>query len=332
MQFPVLVPRQIAAVVLVALAAAACQTAEPAVAPAREVAPQMSASELAERLSLVRRVRESGEIVLESADGDSIVLYPDTTVVSVHGTTLTSTTPVATRSGDVWLTKEDAALVESTWITSTAMEPRDWPTLEPLPEGAAGTSGASGSYAPSSGLYTDRPTASEMRAWSVAGARRAWRYIVIHHSATDTGNAKAFDAEHKQRRDKDGRHWEGLGYDFVIGNGTGSADGAVEVGYRWRDQKRGAHAGNDLMNEQGIGICLVGDFTKTRPTAAQMRSLSRLCNFLSSYCGIPRSNYRLHGDVRQTSCPGPLFPRDFLDEPRPARATAAARSPDPGPR
>jgi hypothetical protein len=165
-----------------------------------------------------------------------------------------------------------------------------------------------------------------MRAWSISGARRAWRYIVIHHSATETGCAKAFDAEHRQRRDKDGRRWDGLGYDFVIGNGTGSGDGAVEVGYRWRDQKRGAHAGNDLMNEQGIGICLVGDFTKSSPTAAQMRSLSRLCNYLSAYCGIPRSNFRLHGDVKTTSCPGPLFPRDFMSVQRATRATASTGS------
>lgn len=332
MHFSLLVPRRLAAVVLVALAAAACQTAEPAVAPPRDVPPQVSASELAEKLSLVRRVRESGEIVLDASDGDSIVLYPDTTVVSVHGTTLKSSVPIATRNGDVWLTKLDAELVESTWITSTAMEPRDWPTLEPLPESGAGATGPGGDYPRPTGLYADQPTAAEARAWSINGARRAWRYIVIHHSATDTGSAKAFDAEHKERRDKDGRRWEGLGYDFVIGNGTGSGDGAVEVGYRWSQQKRGAHAGNDLMNEQGIGICLVGDFTKNRPTAAQMKSLSRLCNFLSAYCGIPRANYRLHGDVRHTSCPGPLFPRDFLSVERPARATAATGSSDSSPR
>jgi hypothetical protein len=324
-------PRRLAAVVLAALAAAACQSTEPLTLPPLEEPPQVSSSELAERLSLVRHTRDEGEIVLEAGDGDTIVLYPETKVISVHGTILASSLPIVMRNGDVWLTKEDAALVESTWITSSAIEPHDWPALQPLPSGAGGT-GAAASRARSGALYADQPSSSEIRAWSVSGARRAWHYIVIHHSATDAGSAKAFDAAHKERRDNNGRLWEGLGYDFVIGNGTGSGDGAVEVGYRWRDQKRGAHAGNDLMNEQGIGICLVGDFTKDHPTAAQMRSLSRLCNFLSDYCGIPRSNYRLHGDVKHTSCPGPLFPRDFLSVQRPTRATAAAGGYDSGTR
>lgn len=110
----------------------------------------------------------------------------------------------------------------------------------------------------------------------------------------------------------------------MIGNGNGSSDGAIEVGYRWREQKRGAHAGNEYFNEHGVGICLVGDFTRLRPTNAQIRALSRLCNFLSGYCAIPLANYRLHGDFRQTACPGPLFPRDFLTAPRAGSRIAGA--------
>ena len=153
------------------------------------------------------------------------------------------------------------------------------------------------------------------RAWSVARLGSQWRYLVIHHSATASGSAAAFDKEHREVR-----HWDGLGYDFVIDNGSGGHDGAVEVGYRWREQKQGAHAGpGSPRNKDGIGICLVGDFTKTRPTPAQMRALSRLCNFLSGYCGIARENYLLHGDIRDTECPGKLFPRDFLAPQRAGR-------------
>ena len=53
-----------------------------------------------------------------------------------------------------------------------------------------------------------------------------------------------------------------------------------------------------------------------------MRSLSRLCNFLSAYCGIARENYLLHGEIRDTACPGPFFPRDFLGRDRALRAVA----------
>jgi hypothetical protein len=137
--------------------------------------------------------------------------------------------------------------------------------------------------------------------------KRRWQYLVIHHSATATGNASSIDRAHRDRG------FDGLGYDFVIGNGTNSPDGVVEVGYRWRQQITGAHAktAGNFMNEHGVGICLVGDFTRTRPTPAQMRSLDRLCTFLAQYCGISASNLRMHGDVKSTECPGKLFPRDF---------------------
>ncbi|MBM4054820.1 MAG: hypothetical protein FJ264_09150 [Planctomycetes bacterium] len=46
---------------------------------------------------------------------------------------------------------------------------------------------------------------------------REWKYIVIHHSASESGCAAEFDKFHREKR-----HWEnGLGYHFVIGNGNG---------------------------------------------------------------------------------------------------------------
>jgi hypothetical protein len=130
-----------------------------------------------------------------------------------------------------------------------------------------------------------------------------WKYIVIHHSATRTGSAASFDREHRERG------WEGLGYHFVIGNGTGSGNGEVEVGYRWRRQCRGAHAGNLDYNERGIGICLVGDFETGYPTAAQMTGLYALVRFLQARCGIALANIIGHDDVpgKQTRCPGKNF-------------------------
>jgi len=105
----------------------------------------------------------------------------------------------------------------------------------------------------SSAAPAEVPVLAAGAGWDVRLGRN-WRHIVIHHSATATGSAASFDREHRERG------WEGLGYHFVIGNGTGTGDGQVEVGYRWRNQQRGAHAGNLEYNEYGIGICLVGDF------------------------------------------------------------------------
>src|SRR5262249_48681710 len=66
MHLPLTMPRRLAAVAVAAFAIAACQSTEPAAAPQRDVPPQVSASELAEHLSLIRHTRDAGEIVLES--------------------------------------------------------------------------------------------------------------------------------------------------------------------------------------------------------------------------------------------------------------------------
>ncbi|HLX62683.1 MAG TPA: peptidoglycan recognition family protein [Planctomycetota bacterium] len=136
--------------------------------------------------------------------------------------------------------------------------------------------------------------------WNVPISRQ-WTHIVIHHSASTTGSAASFDRAHREKG------WDGLGYHFVIGNGSGSGDGQVEVGYRWTKQLQGAHAGNYEYNQHGIGICLVGDFEKVGPpSAAQMASLRSLVAFLQARCSIPTNEIIGHGNVpgRNTECPG----------------------------
>lgn len=147
-------------------------------------------------------------------------------------------------------------------------------------------------------------------AWEPAAAKRAWRYIVIHHSATRKGSAAVFDNWHRN-----GNHWDELGYHFVIGNGTGSGNGETEVGSRWPKQKHGAHCkvGQDkTYNETGIGICLVGDFERTRPTSAQMASVARLVDYLSARYQVDDARIIGHGHVDATRCPGRYFPFDDL--------------------
>jgi len=151
------------------------------------------------------------------------------------------------------------------------------------------------------------PPKSYAQAWFPAGQRISsrWTTVVIHHSATARGGAQLFDQIHREKRG-----WDELGYHFVIGNGTATPDGLVEVGPRWHKQKHGAHCktpGN-YYNEHGIGICLVGDFTKTSPTPRQMASLNELLRFLAAECRIPSSLVTTHGAVTgKTECPGHNF-------------------------
>jgi len=142
---------------------------------------------------------------------------------------------------------------------------------------------------------------------------KRWTAIVIHHSATENGNAAIFDKKHREEN-----YWEGIGYDFVIGNGTDSGDGQVEVTFRWRRQIAGAHCGGtpgNWANEDAVGICLVGNFDYTVPTERQMQSLLKLISFLQKRYGISKS--RIYGHkttpgARVTDCPGRMFPMGKL--------------------
>jgi hypothetical protein len=136
--------------------------------------------------------------------------------------------------------------------------------------------------------------------WSPKARPNGWKWIVIHHSATPGGGAKAFDRMHKAKG------WDELGYHFVIGNGTDTSDGLVEIGPRWTKQKWGAHAktADNKYNNYGIGICLVGNFDNERPTKAQVQSVSRLVAFLMKTYNVPAERVIGHGDTKATDCPG----------------------------
>src|SRR4030042_3667409 len=102
-----------------------------------------------------------------------------------------------------------------------------------------------------------------------------WRFVIIHHSATDEGSALCFYKFHRSRG------WANLGYHFVIDNGTErKQDGQIEVSPRWTKQQNGAHCQAGGMNYKGIGICLVGNFNEAKVSQKQLDSLVYLVNIL----------------------------------------------------
>jgi hypothetical protein len=161
----------------------------------------------------------------------------------------------------------------------------------------------------SPGLFSPVPSNSdlhELTTWDPDVSARDWTSIVLHHSATEAGSAASFDTYHRQQKG-----WQSLGYHFVIGNGTGTPDGAIEAGPRWRKQEPGAHANSAEFNRQGIGICLVGNFEHQSPTAAQLEATRRLVRFLAQQFHIPAERILGHCDIREgggTACPGRCFP------------------------
>ncbi|MBI3316040.1 MAG: N-acetylmuramoyl-L-alanine amidase [Candidatus Omnitrophica bacterium] len=135
---------------------------------------------------------------------------------------------------------------------------------------------------------------------SVVGPRNFlsdWRTVTLHHSATLGGSARLFDRDHRRR------HMGGLFYHFVIGNGTRTRDGDIEVGWRWKKQVK-------ANRPYDIQICLVGDFNRQKVSDAQFDSMVKLIRVLQEEYGVPLKNIRRHEDIkgRPTECPGKNFP------------------------
>jgi hypothetical protein len=143
-------------------------------------------------------------------------------------------------------------------------------------------------------------------------ADRPWRYIVLHHSSHDSGSLASIDADHRERLGT-----MGCGYHFVVGNGSESPDGRIEVAQRWAEQKGGQHCRDSRVNdinEYGIGICLIGNFDDGRPSASQVEATRALIAYLQQRYEIPKGNVVTHDVVAKTAanCPGKNFPTESL--------------------
>ena len=161
--------------------------------------------------------------------------------------------------------------------------------------------------------YLNRSLIEELRRAAVQRGR--WKFIVVHNSGTRQGNARAFDYYHKHVR----KMANGLAYHFVIGNGTSSGNGQVEIGDRWRRQINGGHVHSDYLNNISLGICLVGDFNKDQPTRGQLDACEELIRYLRTRCGkadgrdIPvRPHREVNPPQWATDCPGDAFPYGFF--------------------
>ena len=136
--------------------------------------------------------------------------------------------------------------------------------------------------------------------------RSRWKFAIVHNSGTRQGSARVFDYYHRHVR----RMKNGLAYHFVIGNGTSTRNGQIEIGERWVRQTRGGHVHSDYMNNIGLGICLVGDFNRDQPTRAQLEACEELIRYLQERCG--KMAVRPHREVNPprwaTDCPGDVFP------------------------
>lgn len=135
-----------------------------------------------------------------------------------------------------------------------------------------------------------------------AVASTRWKYIFIHHSQTTSGSAETLAS--------DAADPKGMADHFVIGNGDGCKDGAVQYGDRWNEQYPAGKAPDvDRMNPNCISICLIGDFDRSFPTPTQMKSLGQLVDVLQRRLHIDREHVLMVDAKGSAAGSGRYFPR-----------------------
>lgn len=138
-----------------------------------------------------------------------------------------------------------------------------------------------------------------------------WRWIVIHHGAAGCGDPTILPGHAAG-------FGRGTGHHFIIGEGLRLAPGQVEPGFRWREQREGAHLGRavkGLGERDAIGVCVEGDHGIGPLDVRAERRLVELCAELVHHVptlSIGRIVDHARVAVGAQSCPGRQIDLDRL--------------------
>ncbi len=126
-----------------------------------------------------------------------------------------------------------------------------------------------------------------------------FRYIVLHHTATDKGNYAIIRKSHLKRKMVD------AAYHLIVSNGSTDIPlGHIEPTGRYKTLSHAAATRDIKMNIQGIHICVVGNYEEG-PVPENLKSpLGHAIGLIQEKYGIPDSRVLFHRDVGQTLCPG----------------------------
>ncbi|MEM9420828.1 MAG: peptidoglycan recognition family protein [Planctomycetota bacterium] len=171
---------------------------------------------------------------------------------------------------------------------------------------------------PAPNYATARPTpAKPATASAIPGviARKQWtrhgtgrnvnamngvKKITIHHEGwtpvTFTSAPAAFDRiENIRQIHTRDRGWADIGYHYIIDRA-----GRVIEGRPIKFQ--GAHVSNN--NEHNLGILVLGNFEKQKPSNAQVQKLGTFTKQMMKTHGVPAHAVRTHREINPTQCPG----------------------------
>ncbi len=127
-----------------------------------------------------------------------------------------------------------------------------------------------------------------------------WRYIIIHHTASDSGNLEYYRKLHVEKRG-----WPDIAYHFLINNGSyNSGVGQVETSTLWTERQINYSTKVSYINYFGIAIALVGNFEDHPPPRLQKEALILLVTRLARDYDIPPERIIGHREIWATACPG----------------------------
>ena len=124
--------------------------------------------------------------------------------------------------------------------------------------------------------------------------------ITVHHEGStpvffNDERSTAARLEMIRRYHTNERHWADIGYHYII-------DRAGRL-WQGRDLRyQGAHVKNH--NPCNIGVMVLGNFNKQRPTRQQTQMLHRTLNQLMRTFRVPKQQIFTHQELGPTTCPG----------------------------
>lgn len=142
------------------------------------------------------------------------------------------------------------------------------------------------------------------------------KHLVIHHTVSSATNDAFTDVSKVAREHIENRKWGGIGYNIIVT--SEEVNGYAKAAYIGDLASIRAHTPNSkgalgLEKNKGnvylLAVAIVGKFSNSKPSDAQLRTVHEICNELIYQDGRFKQlknwdNLKAHRDFDSTNCPG----------------------------